>query len=698
MDARRVVGSSVATALMAVLAHTRAVLRRFTLQTKEGLTMDARRVVGSIVAAALMTVLLPGSALAEDPEETVYELEEFVVTATMTERDIEQVPASMEVITRTEIEEMGAETVAEALKEAQSLTLQGVSGRGTVASLRGLSTKHTLVLVDGKRLSTGFRNNMDLGEIPTSMIERIEIVRGPSSALYGSDAVGGVINIITKPPSEKWTGGVTLGYGQSRYGEAENPLSKGHFAGRTGKIGYSLSGHFNQKDRYDRDKSTVQTDGDDKRIVSGTGKLSFDLAQDHRLWAGLEFAQTQREGIRTFGWGSGTREADSQRRAYFLEYQGKFRERSDVMLRGYQSHFETDIKVTPLEAGPGGTLLTQTGEPYHLNQDLTQMEGRWSERFFDQHRMTLGAEYRIEKRKDNDSDDDVNNSAFFFQDEFQVSDPFLLVLGVRYDRHSDFGSAFSPRVSTMYAVNEALRLKGSYGEGFRAPTIFELYIESDTKRSLIHPNPDLDAETSRSYELGAEGKYGIFSGGITAFRNDLNDMIHTVQVGTDTLKGKGKGGGKGGGKPKTRPILEYRNVAEAMTQGLEINASLRLPLGFVLSDNATLMNTEDKGTGEELFNRPDFMNSAKLTYKNARFGIRTNVRATTVGSQKTSATEEAEGYTFWHLRASKRLFGFFEVHAGVNNVFNKKPSVYGCVGSAGDTGTFFYGGVSAEFR
>ncbi|MBN2290673.1 MAG: TonB-dependent receptor [Candidatus Glassbacteria bacterium] len=622
-------------------------------------------------------------------ESRVVDLSPVVVTATLTEQGVENVPAAVEVIDEDEINGMGAETVADALKESQSLALQTGSGRALVASLRGLRANHSLILIDGRRVSTGFRNNIDLGEIPNSMIERIEVVRGPTSALYGSDAVGGVINIITRDPSREMTGGFTLRYGQSTYGEAENPLFRGDLSGRKGRLGYSLAGSFNLKNRYDRDLGTAETDGDRKQIGSGTGKISLDLARDHRLLAGLDYSETERDGNRLFGWGDGKREADTQRRSFFLEYRGKPGRHSEVMVRGYNSHFGMDVVVAPLQEGNWNNPLTGTQDPFYLDQDLNQVEGHWSGLFHADHLVTMGAEYRYESRKDNAFDNHVSNGAFFFQDEFQVSGPFLLVFGARYDRHSDFGSEVSPKVSATVALHRNARLKASYGEGFRAPNIFELYVDTDTKQNLIRPNPDLGSETSRSFELGLEGGNETVSGEIRFFRNDLKGMINTVQVGIDTLPGK---------KPTTRPIFIYQNTEEAMTQGLEVNASLSLPGGFVVSDEAALMSAEDKKTGERLFNKPDFLNTWKLAYSSKRLGLKANLRANTAGGQRVSQTYETRSYTLWNLYAARKLSAHFEVYLGVNNIFNSDPDVYGFTEGARLEGTFYYTGLTAQFR
>jgi len=594
------------------------------------------------------------------------------VTPMMVEMEFEKIPIPVEIITEEEIEEMGALTVADALMESQSLYLQGDSERALAASLRGLRTTHTLVLIDGRRVAAGLRDNINLDDIPTSMIERIEIVRGPISALYGSDAIGGVINIITKEPPEEAIAGLTVNYGLSKYGEAQNPFIKGYLAERTGGFGYSRS---------------------------GSGLFSFDPTPNQRFQGGFDLSYVERKGIRPFSWGEAERRSITQRKSYSIEYKGKPWMQSDVILRAYQYHFETDIDLFPIVLGPTVNPFTQSEESYQLVQDLNQIEGRWSRSFFSRHTVTMGAEYRLENRNDKKSKHEVGNGALFLQDLFQVFDPFLLVFGARYDNHSDFGTTLSPKVSLTYMVRDNFRLKSSYGEGIRAPSIFELYIESPTKESFILPNLGLIPEKSESYEFGIEGDYKEFSGVIRFFRNDLKDMINTVQVGMDTLYAQRKGGGYDKTKrPWIRPVLQYTNIAKAMTQGFEINASIKLPKGFVLSDEATILDTKDKTTGLRLFNKPDLLNNLKLAYENPVLGIKANLRATSVGSRQISDIYKAEGYTFIHLYASQKLSRTTEAYFGINNLLNNDPNIYGYLEGAGPPGTFFYGGLTFELK
>ena len=648
---------------------------------------------------AQLDFTLKSRVISLDPIEVRAEVPPIAVTATMIEMDIERIPSAVEIITEDEIQEMGALTVADALMESQSVYLQGDSERALAASLRGLRTTHTLVLIDGRRVAAGLRDNINLDDIPTSMIQRIEVVRGPSSALYGSDAIGGVVNIITKEPPEEVVAGLAIRYGQNKYGEAQNPFLKGYMAERQGPFGYSLSASIDRKDQYDRYKATPWTDGDKKGFRSGSIVFSVDPGPDRRFQGGFDYSRVVRNGIRPFSWGDARREEITQRKSHFIDFEGKLWSQSKLTFRAYQYRFETDIDLFPVILGPTTNPFTQSEDSYNLVQKLNQFEGRLSQSFFSMHTVTMGGEYRSENRYDKKTDRDVSNSAFFVQDVIDVFNPLLLVLGARYDSHSDFGAELSPKASLTLALHDDFRLKGSFGQGIRAPSIFELYIESPTKESFIRPNLDLIPEKSNSYEFGVEGKWKELSGQVRFFRNDLKDMINTVQIGMDTLYVEKAGGGIDKTKrPWFRPVLQYTNIAKAMTQGFEINASLKLPWGFTLSDEATILDTKDKTTGARLFNKPDLLNNAKLAYANPDLGLKANLRATTVGSRQISDTYMAEAYTFLHLYVSRMLSRSIEAYLGVNNLLNNDPNVYGYLEGAGPPGTFLYAGLTFELR
>ena len=211
-------------------------------------------------------------------------------------KEIEEAPGSIEVITSQEIEDIGAQTVAEALEKATGLIVTGTTGRVRRPSIRGTGNKHTLVLIDGRRLSMGYKDFLDVNQISVDMIERIEVVRGPSSALYGSDAIGGVVNIITKAPPRELALGATFQYGISTYGEGEESFGRAYVGDTLERFGFLLEGGYREKNEWDRD-GVIPDDGDDKELGSIAGRFSFDLDDNHTLLAGFEYSDMDRAAI-----------------------------------------------------------------------------------------------------------------------------------------------------------------------------------------------------------------------------------------------------------------------------------------------------------------------------------------------------------------------------------------------------------------
>ncbi|NTV46874.1 MAG: TonB-dependent receptor plug domain-containing protein, partial [Chlorobiales bacterium] len=278
----------------------------------------------------------------ENPAETekTYQAPEVVVTATLSEKPVSDIPASIEVFSDAEIKDMGSRMLPDVLYEAQSTTLEPTNGRLSVAKLRGLSSKNTLILIDGVRQPSGFQDYVDLSEIPVGMIERIEVVRGSSSALYGSDAIGGVINVITKKPTETFRANLNARYGQSTYEDAENPLFNAYATGSLGSFGYAVSGTFNSKNRYDRDKSDLMTDGDDKTIQSGSGKLTYQINPLINLTFGLSYSDIELEGVRTQTTGDFDRTVNSDRLSGYFEFATGIGELSKIVARAQRSYYE----------------------------------------------------------------------------------------------------------------------------------------------------------------------------------------------------------------------------------------------------------------------------------------------------------------------------------------------------------------------
>ncbi len=616
------------------------------------------------------------------------------VTATIVPIELEKVPSAVEIITSEVLQEMGAMTVADAMMEARSTYLQGDEDRGVSVSLRGLRSNQTLVMINGRRIAAGIRDNVNLDDLPAAMIDRIEIVRGPSSALYGSDAMGGVVNIITRKPTEDMVAGLSVRYGQSKYGESSNPFIKGYMSERAGKLGYSLYATFDREASFDRYKETSWTDGDNKNMRSGGAEFSIDITGRHLVQGGFERAVVKRKGIRPYFWGDGRRVDENNRKSLFMEYNYVVPERAELLVRGNYNKFDTNVMVYPEIFGDNFNPYTLTDSDYRLYQDLYQFETRFSYTFAEGNHLTIGAEARQEKREDNKQDYDVDNNAVFIQDILQPFDKLLFVLGARYDDHSQFGGTFSPKASATLSLLDNLRLKTSFGRGVRAPSVYELHFDTPTKESLIRSNDALEEEQSNSWEVGVEGSIGKLSGDVRFFRNDITDMITPVNIGFDSLSVGFTGSNLN--IPWVRPLLQFQNVEKAMSQGFEVGATLKIFDWLTFTDDLTLVETKDKATDRRLLNKPDLLNSAVLRYERKKWDFKAGVRLSSVGTRIITEHYKADGYSLVHLFFSKKFGEQFELFGGVNNLLNNDPNILGYLEGSGSPGTYFFMGLTLE--
>lgn len=580
-------------------------------------------------------------------------MDKMVVTATMTEKRIADAPGSIEVISAQDITELNAQTVAQALESATGLIVSNESGRVKVPSIRGARAKHTLILLDGRRLAYGFNDMVDLRQIPTTMVERIEIVRGPASSLYGSDALGGVVNIITKKASREVTAKASGQYGRQIDGENDRFNFGGYLGGGTDQVRTLLAMEAGHENGWDRN-GAAPDDGFSQEPAFLAGRLAWDLTDGQSLSAGAEYMQNTYDGLQFYEGSDRTRTADESRQGYFLQYDAAFMDVHNVMVRLNRSEFDNELGFSPFAAS--GERVTE--------QYTNQLEARYSGLFLGNHLLTTGGEVRREGLDDTQNDMGTNehtdNYSLFLQDEFQILDPLTLTLSLRYDSHSEFGEHWSPRASIVYTILEGLRLKGSFGQGFKAPSLSELYVKSlRQKGKLVYEaNEDLKEEESTSYEVGVEGEYGDMYGGVTLFRTEVDNLIESV---FDRSEGTGK---------NKKDFYIYKNIAEATLQGVEVQAGVKLPLGFSLDGNAIWLDADNK-SGEDVGGQPEFKAFAKLGYTLPEYRLRANFHASFV-DQMTYAEGDKESYTICGLYLAKDINDNFEIFTGAENIFGTR--------------------------
>ncbi|HYA86386.1 MAG TPA: TonB-dependent receptor [Nitrospirota bacterium] len=436
----------------------------------------------------------------------VMQMNEVVVTATKTEQKPEDVTQSVTVVTADEIAKSGATNVGDVLSTTVGATVTGYGPLGALQSLelRGSTYQQVLVLLDGMRLNSGSAGGYDLSELPVSLdaIERIEIVRGPASALYGSDAMGGVVNIITKKPTKQAT---TLSGALGADGYSSVSLSH---SGKDGSMYYSLS--------YGKAHSSGfhHLNNNDDQYNAGI-KLGYDFSAASSIEASADYL-TKDIGV------PGSTELLSplarqvnRELVTGIQFKDRLSKAVDFNVRVYQTGEHLGYADPDPETYEFSTTRSMTtGAEAQVNW----LMGTFSV-------LTLGVDGRDDNLVDSSAGTHTASlSAGYLQEELNLGDSFILILGDRYDKNSAYGSKWSPKASARYLIaGLGTILRASIGNSFRAPTLNDLYFIDEYGD---HGNPNLRPETAVEYEGGIEQPLGAGNSiKFTAFNRRVEDLI-----------------------------------------------------------------------------------------------------------------------------------------------------------------------------
>ena len=615
----------------------------------------------SVVSSA--TLFVGGVHAADSDNLDKYSGEEYVVTATRTQLTEKEVPQSVEVITKEEIQDIGAITVRDVLKTANNMIIiDGGGGHGDHFSIRGSDTNNILFLINGRRVAgenmypNGSGNTRILDRLNLSNVERIEIVRGPGGALYGSDAQGGVINIITKK-SEKpeFTVGVASGSREmSNYYHLDT--------GKDGKVSATFDANFAKIRNFDGKAGTGFSYGPKQNY---TLDMDYEMDKDNTLNFTLDYnkEKLQYQGTRSIS------KRDQNLKTAALTYQGK-NKNSEYYLSSTHSQFENE---------------TENRKYKYWN-----VEARDSIQTAENNKLTFGAEYRVNDGSAyvSTGDDNAKQYAVYVQDEYRVGDKLLLVPSVRYDHHDSFGSHTSPNLGATYFVSDNSRFKANYGSAYRAPSVDELY--GSFSHSLrgssfwVYGNPDLKPEKTRGYELSYEHEFDDqTSTKLTYFHMKKEDAINLEDIpGTD--------------QPNpfdpTQRIYDQRfvNVDHTTNEGVEFELKHELGNGFTLVGNYDWLDATNDSTGERLAYTARNTYTAKVMWTDP-VTKEWNVTAWNRWySDYTDGSNTASGNSF-NFVVNKRWGDKYRAYAGIDNLFNKEISelsYYGRLWRAGFEMTF----------
>ncbi|MBW7902475.1 MAG: TonB-dependent receptor [Rhodocyclaceae bacterium] len=625
------------------------------------------------VAVAATLAAMPAAAAEQ-------QLRETVVTATLTEHETRTAPASVTTITREELETRNASDLLDALRGTPGITLmpRQVGGRKTIA-LRGFEGKHTLTLVDGRRISPSDdvvgHSDYQYGWLPVSAIERIEVIRGPMSTLYGSEALGGVVNMILRRPTDAWTGSLEVGGSNNTTGPSGDGARASFFA--AGPVGDAVTLRFNGESSRlspvgqidDRRYSEIEGRRTDSFGVGGSLRLSaqqyieadWQTGQDRRWYDDVNATRGRYEN---------TYHIDREQGS--IAWKGNF-DGWRGQLRAYFS--EIDIKNTRTN----GVSATR---PQNLRDEV--VDGFAALRL-GRHELTFGGEFREETLENNGligGKDDATHKALFVQDEFFLTDTLALTAGVRFDRHEIFGSETSPRAYLVWQPTPELVLKGGYGHAFKAPTLKQAssaYVGAEGPHTFLG-NDDIKPESSDTFEISADWQSGPLALRSTLFRSRVEDLITSRVL---YIVG-------------TRRTYLYDNINKATLAGLEAGFTWTIVPSLSWHLDLTRLRTKDEATGNDLPNRADLTVASSLDWKpgdgwSARIGAEYN------GDTKDSTNASLPSYTLWNASVGKKLNKIFAVRAGVNNLSDVRLAERSPLFGYAEPGRTVYVNLRADF-
>ena len=695
-----------------------------------------KRTAGMLAILALCTGAIQGAkgpegySVGADTLPKQYDLNEVVVTATRTPLSIKETPVLTRVISAREIEGSGLKNIQEVLETELAGVEFHQTGYGESISFQGLDARYLLFLVDGERIAGETYGNIDYGRIPLNNVERIEIVRGASSVLYGSNAMGAVINIITKTPdrpvrivasarygtnyekNKETVAGLNMGskldipninadlYAGFDFGRLKSQTTISYI----GTDAYMLFGKEGEVRHYDElmtipmggGRPTTEPDVTVEVPVDTLG-LSINGSRSVNLTQRLDYAIDPRWNVHAVG-------GYYQRSRFGFPESQNTGEAEDIYTwETYHTYnLQGGVEFNPNDKHR--LALTYNTERYERKTDSLQYTVPkqkhsiqnprllWTGQLGGYNRMTAGVEYSNERLNYDlsaygyNDRRDLNSASVYVQDELKTNTPLSFTAGVRVDYSDRFDWNFIPKASAKYTVgNCSARI--NYSEGYRNPTLKELYMNfliPNGGSMHIIGNPDLKPEYNRYLSLAAEYLNGFTHISVSGYMSWFRDKIDAVIE----------------GEASQNSDLIYRNIDKSRFSGIEVMAKGRLFPGFFVTANYNYVyQTEDAPQSSQQYvyvspHTATLLLDYRFNCGWRDFGLRLSGRYIgekdyTVGYQAPftlpdqpgkmfrgdSYTATHEAYTLWDVTASAQVFRNLALQCGVNNLFDYQAPV-----------------------
>jgi len=637
-------------------------------------------------------------------KQKIYRSEAVVVTATRTQQDIENVSIPVSVVTGEEMHKTGSMRLSDILSEQTGMQI--VSDHGTGVQIQGFDPDYTLIMIDGSPVIGRTAGTLDLSRISVRNVEQIEIVKGPSSALWGSDALAGVVNIITKRATEELSGGITTRYGKNNTLDLSGDFSLNKFG-----VNSHIFGNLNSSAGYRLNPGVVSQTVPEFNNVTIGYRGDTRLSDQFEISGNIRWFRESQQNRSIVNNQSGEAEllnSDNFRSDFMGSGEVKFTpaNRFNLTMSWITNHYGTESE---LSFAATDQLYSRSAFNQTFNQPEFKAAYRWSDS-----QKTLAGMGAIFEQVDAErfpGQPSFTTQFLFTQHSWSLSQNFEVTGGIRYDSHSEYSSQLSPKISTRYRVSDWIQFRASAGRGFKAPDFRQLFLDftnTTAGYSVFGSSTVVEGiERQRTEgaidqilipldslnEIRAESSWALNTGfdidptpnlrfRMNLFRNNVSDLIETAPVARLT---------------NGQSVFTYFNVDEVYTQGAEAEFRLRFAeqidasLGYqyldaqrrvererILQDDQGELVQQTNVSFEPMFNRSRHSGNFSIFYESnngwganlrglfrGRFGLFDRN-----GNGFVDSNELEPGYTVWNAALTRRVGKLATIQAGADNIFN----------------------------
>ena len=605
---------------------------------------------------ALLGAVAMGTSLVAVAQETPQEdtrLDTIIVDGSRLDQTLTEIGSSVSVITRENMDELGVDFALDAVATAPGVTINqnGAFGGSASVRIRGASSDQTLVLIDGVPVSdpTGTGGGYNFAYLDTDNIERIEVLKGPQSTLWGSDAIGGVVSITTKRPTEGFSGSVFGEYGSFNTVRGGAAISNANDAGdfRIAATGLTTDGIS----KADEDNGNTEDDAYDSQTIAARGGLNLPGSvrlESSLLWSDAESEYDSYSGGAQGNVADGDEVTNSETLSGTITLKAPlFDGLLDNLVQVGYSDIERENRSNGVQS-------------YHTEGDRALFRYQGTLNINEANKLAFGAE----REETSANSDETSVDSLFALYEFKPVDDLTLTGGLRMDDHETFGSETTGRVAAAWTATDQLVVRASWAQGFKAPSIFQsTYICSFC--GLTEPNRNLKPETSEAYDIGVEWHSADqrLMLGATLFDQEIENLIDFSFT------------------------AGYDNIAFVESQGVELVGAYTFTSWLNVSANYTYIDAED-GDGNELARLPETSANVTVSFDpEGPFSGAVLVRYN--GEEANTNGTDLDSWTRLDLTGSYDLNDKVELYGRIENVFDEDYQQilgYGTPGTSGSLG------------